>query len=50
MNGVQAPAAGQPLLLGVRHHGPGSARAVRAAVAAAGPDRPTVAVLVTDLD
>ncbi|MET7455869.1 DUF5682 family protein [Streptomyces sp. NPDC005574] len=29
--------AGQPLLLGVRHHGPGSARAVRAALAAARP-------------
>ncbi|RSR93923.1 DUF5682 family protein, partial [Streptomyces sp. WAC00469] len=26
-----------PLLLGVRHHGPGSARAVRAALEAAGP-------------
>lgn len=26
-----------PLLLGVRHHGPGSARAVRAALDAAGP-------------
>ncbi|MCI4141773.1 DUF5682 family protein [Streptomyces sp. MMS20-AI2-20] len=37
MNGVQAPAAGQPLLLGVRHHGPGSARAVRAALEAARP-------------
>lgn len=31
-----APAAG-PLLLGIRHHGPGSARAVRAALDAAGP-------------
>ncbi|MFE7123702.1 DUF5682 family protein [Streptomyces sp. NPDC057617] len=33
------PAAGRrgPLLLGVRHHGPGSARAVRAALDAAGP-------------
>ncbi|MFD5061302.1 DUF5682 family protein [Streptomyces sp. NPDC058394] len=30
------PAAG-PLLLGIRHHGPGSARAVRAALDAAGP-------------
>ncbi|MGW2043915.1 DUF5682 family protein [Streptomyces sp. NPDC001858] len=30
-------AAGRPLLLGVRHHGPGSARAVRAALAAARP-------------
>ncbi|MEV1066755.1 DUF5682 family protein [Streptomyces sp. NPDC050263] len=29
--------AGRPLLLGVRHHGPGSARAVRAALAAARP-------------
>ncbi|MFY4717635.1 hypothetical protein [Streptomyces sp. LaBMicrA B280] len=28
-----------PLLLGVRHHGPGSARAVRAALAA--PSSPT---------
>lgn len=28
---------GRPLLLGVRHHGPGSARAVRAALAAARP-------------
>ncbi len=37
MKGVQAPAAGQPLLLGVRHHGPGSARAVRAALEAARP-------------
>ncbi|MGW1704482.1 DUF5682 family protein [Streptomyces sp. NPDC002206] len=31
-----APAAG-PLLLGIRHHGPGSARAVRAALDVAGP-------------
>lgn len=31
-----APAAG-PLLLGIRHHGPGSARAVRAALDASGP-------------
>ncbi|MGW5277425.1 DUF5682 family protein [Streptomyces sp. NPDC004044] len=31
-----APAAA-PLLLGIRHHGPGSARAVRAALDAAGP-------------
>ncbi|MFD3678030.1 DUF5682 family protein [Streptomyces sp. NPDC058613] len=31
------PAAPGPLLLGVRHHGPGSARAVRAALDAAGP-------------
>ncbi|MEU1270584.1 DUF5682 family protein [Streptomyces sp. NPDC005799] len=29
---------GRPLLLGVRHHGPGSARAVRAALDAARPD------------
>ncbi|MDF6044371.1 DUF5682 family protein [Streptomyces sp. JH14] len=35
MSGAQ-PAAG-PLLLGVRHHGPGSARAVRAALDAARP-------------
>jgi len=34
--GVGGPGAG-PLLLGVRHHGPGSARAVRAALAAARP-------------
>ncbi|QIB44035.1 DUF5682 family protein [Streptomyces aureoverticillatus] len=32
-----APGAGGPLLLGVRHHGPGSARAVRAALDAAEP-------------
>lgn len=32
-----APTAGGPLLLGVRHHGPGSARAVRAALDAARP-------------
>ncbi|MFF3154135.1 DUF5682 family protein [Streptomyces sp. NPDC057910] len=31
------PATGGPLLLGVRHHGPGSARAVRAALDAARP-------------
>ncbi|WP_236246403.1 DUF5682 family protein [Streptomyces sp. CC210A] len=31
------PVAGRPLLLGVRHHGPGSARAVRAALDAARP-------------
>ncbi|MEW1603836.1 DUF5682 family protein [Streptomyces sp. NPDC093808] len=37
MNGGRAPAAGQPLLLGVRHHGPGSARAVRAALEAVRP-------------
>ncbi|WP_262056148.1 DUF5682 family protein [Streptomyces sp. STR69] len=39
MTGTEAvggPGAG-PLLLGVRHHGPGSARAVRAALAAARP-------------
>ncbi|MFG2572793.1 DUF5682 family protein [Streptomyces sp. NPDC048481] len=35
--GGPEPAAGRPLLLGVRHHGPGSARAVRAALAAARP-------------
>ncbi|MFJ9249206.1 DUF5682 family protein [Streptomyces sp. NPDC101776] len=34
--GRRGPGAG-PLLLGVRHHGPGSARAVRAALAAARP-------------
>ncbi|MFJ4514048.1 DUF5682 family protein [Streptomyces sp. NPDC088816] len=34
--GGRPPGAG-PLLLGVRHHGPGSARAVRAALKAAGP-------------
>ncbi|WP_367321257.1 DUF5682 family protein [Streptomyces sp. HUAS ZL42] len=34
--GGKPPAAG-PWLLGVRHHGPGSARAVRAALDAAGP-------------
>ncbi|WP_406455613.1 DUF5682 family protein [Streptomyces sp. NBC_01622] len=34
--GAGGPGAG-PLLLGVRHHGPGSARAVRAALAAARP-------------
>ncbi|MFE6828166.1 DUF5682 family protein [Streptomyces sp. NPDC057690] len=33
----QGPQAGRPLLLGVRHHGPGSARAVRAALDAARP-------------
>ncbi|MEV6730103.1 DUF5682 family protein [Streptomyces sp. NPDC051364] len=39
MNGTGSPAAGWrgPLLLGVRHHGPGSARAVRAALDAARP-------------
>ncbi len=36
MNGREAPDAG-PLLLGVRHHGPGSARAVRAALDGARP-------------
>ncbi|MER6954868.1 MULTISPECIES: DUF5682 family protein [unclassified Streptomyces] len=35
--GGRAADAGRPLLLGVRHHGPGSARAVRAALAAARP-------------
>lgn len=35
-DGHRRPGAG-PLLLGVRHHGPGSARAVRAALAAARP-------------
>ncbi|GAA3973120.1 DUF5682 family protein [Streptomyces plumbiresistens] len=35
-DGHRRPRAG-PLLLGVRHHGPGSARAVRAALAAARP-------------
>ncbi|MDX3116972.1 DUF5682 family protein [Streptomyces scabiei] len=35
--GGQDPTAGRPLLLGVRHHGPGSARAVRAALEAARP-------------
>ncbi|MFK0170264.1 DUF5682 family protein [Streptomyces sp. NPDC090306] len=34
---VQLPPPVWPLLLGVRHHGPGSARAVRAALAAARP-------------
>ncbi|GHA66623.1 DUF5682 family protein [Streptomyces termitum] len=34
---MTAPPARAPLLLGVRHHGPGSARAVRAALAAARP-------------
>ncbi|MFC9890608.1 DUF5682 family protein [Streptomyces pilosus] len=37
MSGGDADAAG-PLLLGVRHHGPGSARAVRAALEEARPD------------
>nr|WSW44126.1 DUF5682 family protein [Streptomyces sp. NBC_01001] len=39
MNGMGSPAAEWrgPLLLGVRHHGPGSARAVRAALDAARP-------------
>lgn len=31
---TRRPGSGQPMLLGVRHHGPGSARAVRAALAA----------------
>ncbi|MDR6975527.1 hypothetical protein J2X68_002211 [Streptomyces sp. 3330] len=35
--GGRGPGAGRPLLLGVRHHGPGSARAVRAALDAARP-------------
>ncbi len=35
--GPDPAAAGRPLLLGVRHHGPGSARAVRAALEAARP-------------
>ncbi|MFT9667219.1 DUF5682 family protein [Streptomyces rhizosphaericola] len=35
--GTAAPALDAPLLLGVRHHGPGSARAVRAALDAARP-------------
>ncbi|MCX4527630.1 DUF5682 family protein [Streptomyces sp. NBC_01551] len=34
---MSVPAARGPLLLGVRHHGPGSARAVRAALEAARP-------------
>ncbi|MCX4478865.1 DUF5682 family protein [Streptomyces cellulosae] len=37
MNGGQAQDTGRPLLLGVRHHGPGSARAVRAALEASRP-------------
>ncbi len=37
LGGTGARAAGGPLLLGVRHHGPGSARAVRAALEAARP-------------
>ncbi|GAA2924227.1 DUF5682 family protein [Streptomyces erythrogriseus] len=37
MNGSRARDAGQPLLLGVRHHGPGSAKAVRAALEASRP-------------
>ncbi|WP_062640458.1 DUF5682 family protein [Streptomyces maremycinicus] len=35
--GGRGPRTGRPLLLGVRHHGPGSARAVRAALDAARP-------------
>ncbi|MFE9373507.1 DUF5682 family protein [Streptomyces sp. NPDC006711] len=35
--GAVPPSADGPLLLGVRHHGPGSARAVRAALGAARP-------------
>ncbi|SDC73085.1 DUF5682 family protein [Streptomyces prasinopilosus] len=41
MSGVDRPGGGRaagPLLLGVRHHGPGSARAVRAALRETGPD------------
>lgn len=34
---MTTPLRGGPLLLGVRHHGPGSARAVRAALDAASP-------------
>ncbi|MCX4764458.1 DUF5682 family protein [Streptomyces sp. NBC_01275] len=37
VEGAVGPGAGRPLLLGVRHHGPGSARAVRAALQAARP-------------
>ncbi|MGW1268230.1 DUF5682 family protein [Streptomyces sp. NPDC002491] len=37
VDGAGGRAAGRPLLLGVRHHGPGSARAVRAALEAARP-------------
>ncbi|CAM5695992.1 DUF5682 family protein [Streptomyces aurantiogriseus] len=37
VSGGLKPAVQQPLLLGVRHHGPGSARAVRAALEAARP-------------
>ncbi|MEV5154485.1 DUF5682 family protein [Streptomyces werraensis] len=37
MNGGRSRDAGEPLLLGVRHHGPGSARAVRAALEASRP-------------
>ncbi|WP_443041085.1 DUF5682 family protein [Streptomyces sp. B21-102] len=37
VDGVDGRDAGRPLLLGVRHHGPGSARAVRAALEAARP-------------
>ncbi|MFC9950654.1 DUF5682 family protein [Streptomyces prasinus] len=41
MSGVDRPGGGRgagPLLLGVRHHGPGSARAVRAALEGTGPE------------
>ncbi|MGA5525165.1 hypothetical protein [Streptomyces pseudogriseolus] len=57
--GEQAPAAGDALprrharvdlAVAAGFHPLEVARAVRAAVAAVGPDRPTVAVLVTDLD
>ncbi|MDX3803098.1 DUF5682 family protein, partial [Streptomyces sp. AK04-3B] len=37
VDGVDGRDAERPLLLGVRHHGPGSARAVRAALEAARP-------------
>ena len=37
MAGTEGGRGAGPLLLGVRHHGPGSARAVRAALDAAGP-------------
>ncbi|WP_248843735.1 DUF5682 family protein, partial [Streptomyces prasinus] len=41
MSGVDRPGGGRgagPLLLGVRHHGPGSARAVRAVLEGTGPE------------
>ncbi|SCF92528.1 hypothetical protein GA0115260_104393, partial [Streptomyces sp. MnatMP-M27] len=37
MTGAPRARAAGPLLLGVRHHGPGSARAVRAALEACAP-------------